>query len=155
MAELNLAPMLNALRAHPEEFEMSHGWLRHMKSDHRFQIATSGRLQIHADCNCHLLEVNRSQAEEFRVAFSSWQVMYWQPHLDAIAEKKQAAEIERMAPEINRTFAAHFTVQSFLQRFIAKIAYRIGVIDHAEAELQGVETQRRREVTPQRERETV
>lgn len=43
---LDVDPMIAALQFQPADFELSHGWLRHMPSRHRFKFDKKGRVTI-------------------------------------------------------------------------------------------------------------
>lgn len=90
MATLDVSPMMTALRTNPEEFEVRHGWLRHVPSRHDFSFDQEGGVQIRAECNCSHLAIRSEQARQLTDCYKEWQVNYWQPLL------------------INREFASHF-----------------------------------------------
>jgi len=90
MSYLDVSPLITALRDTPEEFELSGGWLCHVRSWHSFRVDSQDRVQIRAACNCVLLSVRREQEREFAAGFREWQNAYWRPL------------------EINRDFAGHF-----------------------------------------------
>jgi hypothetical protein len=92
MSYLDVAPLISALRNTPEEFELSSGWLCHIRSWHSFRVGPGPeeRVEIRAACNCVLLAVRPEQERHFAAGFREWQSAYWRPL------------------EINREFAAHF-----------------------------------------------
>ncbi|MDQ8727958.1 hypothetical protein [Bradyrhizobium sp. LHD-71] len=100
MTYLDVSPMMVALRAAPEEFEMQQGWLRHIPSQHDFLFDPEGRVQIRAQCNCAFLSVEPSQARDLASHYNDWQKKYWQPLL------------------INREFASHFHHSAFRKMLI-------------------------------------
>jgi hypothetical protein len=101
MAYLDLGPMLQAMRARPQEFEMQGSYLRHLPSHHLLNFDIWGSARVHARCDCAMLNVSREQSEEMKVAIAAWKVMYWEPRLAEI-------EAERRAERINKEFASHF-----------------------------------------------
>jgi hypothetical protein len=111
MAYLDLTPMLQAMRTRPSEFEMQEFYLRHIPSQHLLTFNIWGNAQVHARCDCAMLEVSREQSEELTAAISAWKVVYWAPHLAQIAAEKRAAKI-------NREFASHFRPPGLWQRFL-------------------------------------
>ncbi|MGH8290410.1 MAG: hypothetical protein ACREV7_15550 [Steroidobacteraceae bacterium] len=96
MAYLDVAPLIGAMRNTPEEFELSGGWLCHVRSWHSFRVGPEERVEIRAACNCALLSVRPEQEREFAGCFREWRRAYWHPL------------------EINREFAAHFGRRSRL-----------------------------------------
>src|SRR5438105_3730833 len=84
MAYLDIAPMLQAMRARPSEFEMQGAYLRHNPSHHLVDFDTWGNARVHARCDCAMLEVSREQSDELKVATAAWKVVYWEPHLARI-----------------------------------------------------------------------
>src|SRR5258708_38710724 len=111
MAYLDLTPMLQAMRARPGEFEMQDFYLRHVPSQHLLTFNIWGKAQVHARCDCAMLEVSSEQSEELKEAISAWKVVYWAPHLAQIAAEKRAAKI-------NREFASHFRPPGLWRRFL-------------------------------------
>lgn len=87
---LNVEPMISALQFQPGDFELSHGWLRHVPSRHRFKFDRQGRVAIDARCGCADQSVSRDQGEQLFRAFTAWREFYWRPR------------------EIDREFASHF-----------------------------------------------
>ncbi|HWF99159.1 MAG TPA: hypothetical protein VN691_08210 [Steroidobacteraceae bacterium] len=90
MSYLDVAPLITALRNTPEEFELSGGWLCHVRSWHSFRVGPEDHVEIRAACNCVLLSVRPEQEREFAGCYREWQNAYWRPL------------------EINREFASHF-----------------------------------------------
>jgi hypothetical protein len=113
MAYLDLAPMLQAMRARPSEFEMYGRYLRHTRSQHLLDFDSWGNARVHARCDCAMLQVSREQGEEMKAVLSAWKIVYWEPHLAQIEAEKRAAKI-------NREFAAHFRPPSAWRRFLAR-----------------------------------
>jgi hypothetical protein len=111
MAYLDLTPMLEAIRTRPSEFDMQDSYLRHIPSRHLLTFNIRGNAQVHARCDCAMLDVSREQSEEMKAAISAWKVVYWAPHLAQIAAEKRAAKI-------NREFASHFRSSAW-QGFLA------------------------------------
>ena len=111
MAYLDLTPMLEAIRTRPSEFDMQDSYLRHIPSRHLLTFNIRGNAQVHARCDCAMLDVSREQSEEMKAAMSAWKVVYWAPHLAQIAAEKRAAKI-------NREFASHFRSSAW-QGFLA------------------------------------
>jgi len=87
---LDVRPMISALQFQPTDFELSHGWLKHVPSRHRFKFDSKGRVTIDARCDCAGQAVSREQGEQLYRAFTAWQQFYWRPHA------------------IDREFASHF-----------------------------------------------
>ncbi len=87
---LDAAPMIEALRFQPEDFDMDRGWLTHVPSRHRFQFDGLGRVTIEADCGCAAMTVKPEQTDELFATYKLWRREYWTP----IAT--------------NREFASHF-----------------------------------------------
>jgi hypothetical protein len=92
MTYLDVNPMITALGTNPDHFAFSRGSLQHIPSGHRFAFNPKGQVRIDAQCACSDLEVRKDQEEELFQAFSDWRQNYWRPL------------------EINRQFAAHFTL---------------------------------------------
>jgi hypothetical protein len=90
MTYLDLAPAIAALRSRPEEFELFHDSLHHLRSRHRFHFVSEDDVRIDAVCDCSLLRASREQARAFHSAYREWRVSYWR------------------SVEINREFASHF-----------------------------------------------
>src|SRR6266851_1151791 len=113
MAYLDLTPMLQAMRARPDEFEMYGPFLRHIRSQHLLDFDRRGNARVHARCYCAMLQVSLDQSEEMMAAFSTWKIIYWEPHLAQIEAEKRAAKI-------NREFASHFRPPGAWRRFLAR-----------------------------------
>ena len=111
MAYLDLTPMLQAMRARPDEFEMYGPFLRHIRSQHLLDFDRRGNARVHARCDCAMLQVSLDQSEEMMAAFSTWKIIYWEPHLAQIEAEKRAAKI-------NREFASHFRPPGAWRRFL-------------------------------------
>jgi hypothetical protein len=90
---------------------MQDSYLRHIPSRHLLTFNIRGNAQVHARCDCAMLDVSREQSEEMKAAISAWKVVYWAPHLAQIAAEKRAAKI-------NREFASHFRSSAW-QGFLA------------------------------------
>src|SRR5258708_22999764 len=112
MAYLDLARMLQAMRARPSEFEMYGPFLQHIRSQYLLEVAGRGNVRVHARCDCGRLEVSLEQGEEMMAALSAWRIVYWEPHLAQIEAEKRAAKI-------NREFASHFRPPGAWRRFLA------------------------------------
>lgn len=104
MTYLDVSPMMVALRTTPEEFEIEHGWLRHIPSRHDFMFDPGGKVQIRAQCNCSSLSVRPDQSQELASSYKEWQTNYWKPLL------------------INREFASHFHRSAFRRVLIDLVA---------------------------------
>jgi hypothetical protein len=87
---LNAAPLIDALRFQPEDFELKNGWLNHAPSRHRFQFERSGKVTIEANCSCAAMSIKPEQKEDLISMFNTWRTEYWAPL------------------ETNREFASHF-----------------------------------------------
>lgn len=90
MSYLDVSPMISALRAGPEQFELVDGWLRHTPSWHSFRFGPNDEVEIRAACGCALLAIRPEQKPTLARGFGEWERDYWQPLL------------------INREFASHF-----------------------------------------------
>jgi hypothetical protein len=90
LRNLDVEPMITALRFQPSDFEYAHGWLNHVPSRHRFHFDRKGRVTIDASCGCAALSVKPEQADELHSMFKVWRQDYWTPL------------------ETNREFASHF-----------------------------------------------
>lgn len=97
---LDVTPMISALQFQPTDFELSHGWLKHVPSHHRFKFDDKGRVTIEAHCNCSSRPVTRDHSDQLFQAFASWRQYYWEPL------------------RIDREFASHFrTPNAWLRLF--------------------------------------
>lgn len=96
---LDIAPMIDALKFQPSDFELKKGWLVHVPSRHRYRFDRRGQLTIDAHCGCVLLAARREQEPELLSAFHRWREDYWR------------------AIEINREFADHFAPVGRVRRF--------------------------------------
>jgi len=103
LRNLDVAPMITALRFQPADFEYAHGWLNHVPSRHRFQFDRKGRVTIDALCGCAALTVKPEQADELHSMFKVWRQEYWIPL------------------ETNREFASHFAEPNALARLFRDI----------------------------------
>ena len=104
MSYLDVSPMISALGSSPDHFAFTSGSLQHIPSGHRFAFDPKGQVRIDAQCACSHLEVRRDQEEDLFQAFSDWQTNYWRPL------------------EINRQFAAHFTLPLWRRALLALIS---------------------------------
>lgn len=107
MTTLDLTPAIAALRARPEEFELSDDTLRHPRSRHAFRKVGEDDVQIDAFCDCALLRASPQQARAFRAAWRDWQASYWRVR------------------EINREFAAHFAPPALWRRLAIALLHRL------------------------------
>jgi hypothetical protein len=103
MRNLDVTPMISALRFQPSDFEYAHGWLHHVPSRHRFQFDRLGRVTIDAHCGCAALSINPEQTDELVGMFKTWRREYWLPL------------------ETNREFASHFGKPNALVRLFRDI----------------------------------
>ena len=101
MAQLDVSPMIAALRSHPDHFEFTKGSLHHIPSRHRFEFDRLGVVGIDTACGCASLEVSREQDAVLFAAFNEWHAKYWRPL------------------QINRQFAAHFELPLWRRVLIA------------------------------------
>ena len=90
MNYLDVNPMIDSLRAAPEDFSLKGKWLLHRRSGHRFGFDEQGRVQIRAVCECAELMVKPELETALYNRFREWESGYWHPLV------------------INRQFAAHF-----------------------------------------------
>src|SRR5260370_11241879 len=79
MAYLELSPAIAALRARPEEFELSDDTLHHLRSRHRFRFLSEDSVEIHADCGCSVLKASQEQTKVFHAAYREWHASSWRP----------------------------------------------------------------------------
>lgn len=113
MPYLDVSPMMGALRTMPQEFELSNGWLRHVRSQHSFRFSHSFRLgandhvEIRASCDCALLSVRPDQEPQLAACFREWEMSYWTPL------------------QINREFASHFARRPGLLPLLAELTGRL------------------------------
>lgn len=104
MAHLDISPMLDAMREHPDAFSLSDGWLKHRSGRHRFKVQADGYVIVDADCGCSGLSVHSEQGRQLYEALESWRVEYWVPR------------------EIDRLFGWHVRPASFWRRWVRKVA---------------------------------
>ena len=91
MPDLDVSPMIAALRACPTDFDMKSGRLHHIPSGHRVVFDPfGGSARIEARCDCATLHISRKQSRELQLAYLDWKETYWR------------------TVQINREFAAHF-----------------------------------------------
>lgn len=76
---VDVAPMISALQFQPTDFELSHGWLTHVPSHHRFKFDAKGNVTIHALCNCANRTVSAEQGQQLFQMFIGWRENYWLP----------------------------------------------------------------------------
>jgi hypothetical protein len=62
MTQIDVNPMIVALRTNPNDFEMKRGWLHHFPSHHAFKFDAKGNVRIHAACDCAMLSVRTEQS---------------------------------------------------------------------------------------------
>ena len=87
---MDVSPMISALRMQPGDFEFAHGSLHHIPSRHRFQFDRLGHVTIDAECGCARMSIKPEQADELVGMFNTWRRDYWLPI------------------ETNREFSSHF-----------------------------------------------
>ena len=107
MTYLDLAPAISALRSRPEDFELSHDSLHHLRSRHRFHFVSEDDVRIDALCDCSQLRASREQARAFHSAYREWRASYWR------------------SVEINREFATHFEPPSLWRRLAIWLLKRL------------------------------
>ncbi len=100
---LDVSPMISALRFQPDDFEYSHGWLRHVPSRHCFQFEPTGQVTIDAICGCAGASIHPEQADQLTAMFQTWRQAYWQP-------------LQR-----DREFASHFRKPNSLVRLFRDV----------------------------------
>lgn len=89
-SDIDVSPMIEALKYQPTDFEFAKGTLIHVPSRHRFRFDQKGHVKIEAPCNCSGRPVRSDLSEPLFQAFKVWRQYYWEPiHL-------------------NREFARHF-----------------------------------------------
>lgn len=106
MSNLNVSPMISALRTSPEQFAVTRGTLQHIPSRHSFHFDSNGALTIAARCGCSTLVVEREQELELVKAFRQWNEEYWRPR------------------QINEEFASHFAAPSLTIRVLLWLTER-------------------------------
>ena len=99
LANLDISPMLAAMREQPAAFSMTKDWLRHRPSRHRFKVDPAGHVIVDAECGCAALSVRIEQGRELYEALKAWREEYWIPH------------------QVNQHFARHFRPQPFWRRW--------------------------------------
>jgi len=90
MANLDVGPMIRALQYAPHEFELTAGWLNHVRSGHSFRFDADDHVEISAACNCAMLVPTREHERDLAKSFREWERDFWRPL------------------QINREFASHF-----------------------------------------------
>jgi len=105
---LDMAPMIDALKFQPSDFELKDGWLNHVPSRHRYHFDRRGGVIIDAHCGCAVLSTRPEQRADLAAAFSDWRVGYW------------------AVVETNREFAEHFAPVGRFRRFArdVRMAFR-------------------------------
>jgi hypothetical protein len=105
---LDMAPMIDALKYQPSDFELNRGWLLHVPSRHRYRFERGGMVTIDAHCGCAALRARPDQQADLAAAYNDWRVGYW------------------AVVETNREFAGHFAPVGRLRRFArdVRIAFR-------------------------------
>jgi hypothetical protein len=98
MSYLDVSPMIAALRAGPDQFELADGWLRHTPSRHSFRFGPNDEVEIRAACDCAALAIKPEQKPALVRCFREWELNYWRPL------------------QINREFASHFAVREAARR---------------------------------------
>lgn len=71
MVYLDLGPAITAIRARPEEFELSGDTLLHPRSRHNFHFLDDGDVRVQADCDCSMLQTSSEQSKMFRAAYKA------------------------------------------------------------------------------------
>ena len=99
MANLDISPMLAAMREQPTAFSMTQDWLKHRPSRHRFKVDPTGHVIVDTQCGCAALSVRVEQGRELYEALRIWREEYWIPR------------------QVNRHFARHFRPQPFWRRW--------------------------------------
>jgi hypothetical protein len=105
---LDMAPMIDALKFQPSDFELKGGWLLHVPSRHRYHFDRRGGVTIDAHCGCAALSARTDQQADLATAFRNWREGYW------------------AVVETNRDFASHFAPVGRLRRFArdVRMAFR-------------------------------
>jgi hypothetical protein len=105
---LDMAPMIDALKFQPSDFELKGGWLLHVPSRHRYHFDRRGMVSIDAHCGCVALQARTDQQADLAAAYRDWRVGYWS------------------VVETNREFAGHFAPVGRLRRFARdlRVAFR-------------------------------
>lgn len=108
MNELDISPMVAALRSNPEQFEeVGHGQLLHLPSRHDFQFYAGKKVSVSALCDCSSLRISDEQQAQLSDAFREWHATYWRAVL------------------INREFASHFAPPSAFRRLMINLTGRL------------------------------
>jgi hypothetical protein len=105
---LDMAPMIDALKFQPSDFELKSGWLVHVPSRHRYRFDRRGMVTIDAHCGCAALSARSDQQADLATAFRDWRSGYW------------------AVVETNRDFAGHFAPVGRVRRFArdVRMAFR-------------------------------
>jgi hypothetical protein len=105
---LDMAPMIDALKFQPSDFELKGGWLLHVPSRHRYHFDRRGVVSIDAHCGCAVLRARPDQQADLASAYQDWRAGYW------------------AVVETNREFASHFARVGRLRRFArdVRMAFR-------------------------------
>jgi hypothetical protein len=105
---LDMAPMIDALKFQPSDFELKGDWLTHVPSRHRYHFDRRGGVTIDAHCGCAVLSARPDQRADLANAYRNWRDGYW------------------AVVETNREFASHFAPVGRLRRFArdVRMAFR-------------------------------
>lgn len=104
MNELDVSPMIAALRSHPEQFEeFAPHHLFHLPSRHDFYFHSGNKASVSAHCGCSSLNISPEQQEAISNAFRQWHNSYWRTIV------------------INREFASHFSPPSLFRGMLIKL----------------------------------
>jgi hypothetical protein len=107
MSYLDVSPMIAALRAGPDQFELVDGWLHHTPSWHKFRFGPNDELEIRAACDCAALAIKPEQKPALVSCFREWERNYWRPL------------------QINREFASHFAGSKAARRPMISLVGRL------------------------------
>lgn len=102
-SDIDVTPMIEALKYQPDDFEFTNGKLVHVPSRHQFKFDRKGRVSIEAPCNCSGRPVRSDLSAPLFEAFTVWHQRYWEP------------------VRINREFASHFEAPNAWTRLFRDI----------------------------------
>lgn len=104
MSHLDVSALIAALRAAPEEFELSGDWLRHNRNGCRLRMSLDGRMEIRADGDGAVLT---TQSRELAKAIRHWKTKYCR------------------VLQTNRPFGAQFGRRPMVLRFLTALTERL------------------------------
>lgn len=126
MCVVDVAPMITAFRAHPEQFEImpyrgAHEFIFDRKSKHRlYFLPAYGEWRLVPACDCQADRIRSSQQADLSEAIARWKVDYWSP---LMRQREQAAadDAERIAARVARNKKL---LDAFTDKVIAFVTFR-------------------------------